>query len=99
VTFVRFVVKKSLLEWYISDELLDAERIIAAKKSETSLTKSNNPASSLANARETLQGPHPKPLPQGERGHSSNRMSSGIGGLINCSGEARVGLKNLTPKT
>jgi hypothetical protein len=33
-------------EWYISDEPLDAERIIeAGKKSETSLVKSNNPAS------------------------------------------------------
>jgi hypothetical protein len=46
VTFVRFVVKKSLLEWYISDEPLDAERIIVAdEKSETSLMKSSNPAS------------------------------------------------------
>jgi hypothetical protein len=46
VTFVRFVVKTSLLEWYISDEPLDAERIIEAdEKSETSLMKSSNPAS------------------------------------------------------
>jgi hypothetical protein len=40
---VRFVVKKSLLEWYTSDEPLDAERIIeATKKSETSLIESRN---------------------------------------------------------
>jgi hypothetical protein len=31
-TFVTFVVKKSLLEWYTSDEPLDAERIIEANQ-------------------------------------------------------------------
>jgi hypothetical protein len=42
----RFVVKKSLLEWYTSDEPLDAEQIIeATKKSESSLMKSRNSAS------------------------------------------------------